>query len=103
MTWMTVAAGDDLRVTSAQATGQTIAAASDATAVVTVTALAADANLSNIANATATVNALVELDRDITANTNLGNVDKYTVSSSKTRLLRRRIRLTVLRLMVMVA
>ena len=79
VTWMTVAAGDDLRFTSAQATGQTIGAATDATAVITVAGLAADANLANVGNATATVNATVTGTIDVTANGNLGNVDTYTV------------------------
>ena len=84
VTWMTVAAGDELRLTSGQATGQTILAAENASAVITVSGLAGDANLTNIGNATATVNATVTSSIDITSNGNLGNVDAYTVSSSQT-------------------
>ena len=84
VTWMTVAADDELRLTSGQATGQTILAAEDASAVITVSGLASDANLTNIGNATATVNATVTGSIDITGNVNLGKVDTYTVSSEQT-------------------
>ena len=84
VTWMTVAAGDELRLTSAQATGQTIVTAADPLAVITVSGLANNVDLANIGNATATVNATVTGSIDITGNVHLGNVDKYTVSSGQT-------------------
>ena len=81
VTWMTVAAGDELRLTSAQATGQTIVTAADPSAVITVSGLATNVDLANIGNATATVNATVTGSIDITENLSLGNVDSYTVST----------------------
>jgi Ca2+-binding RTX toxin-like protein len=81
VTWMTVAAGDELRLTSAQATGQTIVTAADPSAVITVSGLANNVDLANIGNAAATFNATVTGSIDITENLSLGNVDSYTVST----------------------
>lgn len=82
VTWMTVAAGDELRLTAAQANGMAIAGA-DSNAVITVTGLAAGTNLTSVGT-TATVNATVTTSINITANSNLGSVDSYAISTGQT-------------------
>ncbi len=76
---VTVAAGETMTLSSAQATGRGIGGAGN----VTVTGLAADADLSG-ASVTGSVIAQVSSAIDVTGNANLGSVDAYQVTGGLT-------------------
>ncbi|WP_416547415.1 hypothetical protein ACHEXK_01110 [Limnohabitans sp. DCL3] len=75
----TVASTKTLTANASQVTGRTV----DGAGAISILALAANTDLTNV-NPTAGVSATVSSTIDITANTNLGNIDSYSVDASRT-------------------